>query len=864
MSNLRLGLLGAPEFELDGEQFKPGIRKNTAMLAYLAVTGEIHTRETLTALLWPDHDPSYARAGLRRNLSTLKKSLGGEHLLIERDIIGIDPQGDIELDVHQFRDLAALWEGHNHPTGGTCKECLEALQNAFDLYRGDFMEGFGLPDAPAFDDWQFFQAESLRREFAFVLERLAEGFQSRGDYNQAIIYARRWLQLDRLNEAVHRKLMELYAAANQRAAALRQYTQCETLLREELGVRPETETVELYESIKNQRSPTASAPEPAAVPTESSPDLLDERYHLDEEIGRGGLGVVYRAHDILLDREVAVKVVEMEKLGVEEGIRLLEEAQAAAKLNHPNIVAVYDAGESSGVSYIVMERGMGKSLHEKKPDSLEEICAVSRQICSALEYAHGQGIVHRDLKPENVIYCAESLVKLSDFGLARPVASRVTSTGQISGTVFYLAPEVALGEKYDGRADLYALGVMLYELTTGRLPFSAEEPLAVITQHIHAPVVPPRLRNEAIPPRLESLILNLLSKSPAERPASAAEVQRALAAPDLLNTEFQPEEELSVLKRIERGSLVGRESELAEARSLWGRTLASQGQTLLVSGEPGIGKTRLVREITTQVQVSGGRVFNGACFAEGGVPYAPFTQILRGALEVYKITDSNLPGSALGELFTLLPELQPQFPDIEIPAHRDDPAAEQHRLFESVLITINTFSEECPLLLVVEDIQWADSGSLHLLRHLARFTRSQRIMIVTTFRDVVPVEAEVFHEMLLDLKRERLASHQKLARLDREQTAQMLEILFAEEILPESLDAVYDVTEGNPFYIEEVCKSLVESGRVYFQDGRWHRPSWDELEIPLSVRTVIDIARPRPSRRHSGDPRYRRCNRARF
>ena len=841
MSNLRIALLGAPEFELDGEQLKPGIRKNTALLAYLALNRENHTREALISLFWPDHDPSYARAGLRRNLSTLKKSLGGEHLVIERDTVGIDPEGDIELDVNQFRELACVWEQHNHPGGGACTECLEALQKAHKLYRGDFMEGFGLPDTPAFDDWQFFQADSLRREFGLVLERLVSGFQSQGDFNQAIQYASRWLLLDRLNERVHRKLMELYAIANQRAAALRQYKQCERLLRDELGVEPETETTGLYESIKTERSPTppAAEVEALALPWDTSPDLLDDRYNLGDEIGRGGLGVVYHAHDILLDREVAVKVVEMDKLGIEEGIRLLEEAQAAAKLNHPNIVAVFDAGESNGISYIVMERGLGKSLHEYKPDSLEEICVISRQICSALEYAHGQGIVHRDLKPENVILSESGSVKLTDFGLARPVASRVTSTGQISGTVFYIAPEVALGEKYDGRADLYALGVMLYELTTGRLPFSAEDPLAVITQHIHAPLVPPRARNENIPPALENLILRLLNKNPAERPASAAEVQRILAAPDILNAEIQPQEELSVLKRIERGSLVGRESELAEARNLWGWTLSGQGQTLLISGEPGIGKTRLVREITTQVQVSGGRVFNGACYAEGGVPYAPFTQILRSAFDHYKIEDINLPNTSLAELFTLLPELLSLSPEIPISTQNDDPSVERHRLFESILITFNNISEENPLMLVVEDIHWADSGTLQLLRHLARFTRNQKIMILTTFRDVVPVEAEVFHAMLLDLKRERLAAHQKLARLDRDQTEEMLEILFAEDITSESLDAIYDETEGNPFYIEEVCKALVESGKLYYQDGRWHRTGLDALEIPQSVRTVI-------------------------
>ena len=164
--------------------------------------------------------------------------------------------------------------------------------------------------------------------------------------------------------------------------------------------------------------------------------MLDERYRLYEELGRGGTGIVYRALDTLLDRDVAIKVVPTGTLDIEDGIRLLEEAQASAKLNHPNIIAVYDAGEAGGTAYIVMERGEGVSLAEFKPGSLEDIIAMTQQICNALEYAHAQGIVHRDLKPENVIVTIEGAIKLTDFGLARPVASLVTSAGQIAGTVF--------------------------------------------------------------------------------------------------------------------------------------------------------------------------------------------------------------------------------------------------------------------------------------------------------------------------------------------------------------------------------------------------------------------------------------------
>ncbi len=567
--------------------------------------------------------------------------------------------------------------------------------------------------------------------------------------------------------------------------------------------------------------------------------LLNERYRLDAEIGRGGMGVVYRGLDTLLERPVAVKVMSAAALDTEGRARLLHEAQAAAKLNHPNIVSVHDAGEAEGVPFIVMELVEGESLHERRPQDLDEIISIARQVCAALEHAHAHGIIHRDLKPENVQITPDGPAKLMDFGLARSVASRLTSEGTIIGTVFYLAPELALGQEFDGRADLYALGVMLYELTTGRLPFTADDPVAVISQHLHAPVVPPRAKNDQIPLALDSLIVRLLSKVPADRPASATDVLQVLEQPGFLEKDTVPTEELSVLDRIERGRLVGRERELQEARALWNRALSGQGQMLLVSGEPGIGKTRLVRELVTQAEVSGGRALVGACYAEGGVPYAPFAQVLRRVLQNGSDNGLDLPEFVLADLLTLAPALRLRYPDIKPNPTLADPRAEQQRLFENLVIFFTALSDHAPLLLVLKDAHWADSGTLFLLRHLARHTRRQRLMLVTTYHEVELDEARPLHEVLLDLNRERLATRLKLPRLDRGQTREQLAVLLAEEITSEFLDGIYRETEGNPFFIEEVVKALVESGKLYHEGGRWHWPSMDELGIPQSVRVAI-------------------------
>jgi oligopeptide transport system substrate-binding protein len=843
VSNIRLSLLGAPRLERGGVPLKLDTRKNLALVAYLAVTGESHTRETLVTLLWPELDPSRARAGLRRNLSVLKKALGGEWLVVDRETVGTDPSADVWLDVAQFQRLLLAWREHGHAEGEVCPECLTVLVEAVELYRGDFLAGFSLRDSPDFDEWQFFQTESLRQELASAVERLVRGHTALGEYEAAVPHARRWLALDPLHEPAHRCLMQLYAWSDQRAAALRQYGECERVLEEELGVAPEEETTLLFKAIKARRDLPAPGERPV---TPSEPALLNNRYRLEAELGHGATGVVYRAHDTLLERDVAIKLYSPAKVGREDRLHLLDEAQAVARLNHPNIVSLYDVGEadpsaSSGQagSFIVTELAEGETLHARHPETLERILVIARQVCTALEHAHGQGIVHRDLKPEHVIVDSEARVKLTDFGMARPVATRITSEGVIAGTVFYLAPELALGQTFDGRADLYALGVMLYELTTGGLPFTADDPMAVISQHLHAPVVPPRARQADMPPALDALIQRLLSKDPLDRPGSATEVLQALDSPDILDIDAAPVEELSVLKRIERGRLVGREREIAEARALWSRVLAGDGQVLLVSGEAGVGKTRFVRELVTHVQVLGGRAYLGACYAEGGAPYAPFSQILGQALAASSDGAPEAPDFVLAGLVALAPALRLDYPHVKPEPRLDDPQAEQQRLFENLTICLAAISSRAPLLLVLEDVHWADSGTLDLLRHLARHTRHRQAMLVATHRDVMPEEAPALHEMLLDLRRERLGTQLRLPRLDREQTELMLTLLFAEEITPEFLEGIYSETEGNPFFIEEVCKALVDSGRLYYEDGRWHRPSMAELGIPHSVRVAI-------------------------
>jgi serine/threonine protein kinase/tetratricopeptide (TPR) repeat protein len=566
-------------------------------------------------------------------------------------------------------------------------------------------------------------------------------------------------------------------------------------------------------------------------------DILNNRYRLGEVIGQGGSGTIYRAQDTLLNREVAIKMYAEKGIGTAGRARLLHEAQSAAQLNHTNIVAIFDAGQVDGVPYIIMELVDGKSLQDNPPKDLEDILAIARQICTALDHAHNHGIVHRDLKPENVLLASDGTVKLTDFGLARSIASRLSSEGLLVGTVYYLSPEQALNQPVDGRTDLYALGVMLYELVTGKLPFQGDDPLAVVSQHLYAPVVAPHVRNPKLPARLDALIMQLLAKSPEERPASAAEVDRLLEQ-SLSADEPKSLEAESVLARIARGRLVGREQELAEARRLWERSLAGQGQVLLISGEPGVGKTRLAREISTLVEVTGGSSLSGESYPEGSAPYAPFVQIFRQAFDSNRLPTEDIPAFILSDLASLAPDLSHRLGDL--PRNPQlDPLGEQQRLQENVLAFFAQISQQTPLLVILEDAHWADQASLALLRHLARRGRQIRLMLIATYREVELDEALPFQDVLMMLGRERLATRLKLTRLDEKATGLLLDSMLGQAVPTSFQQTIYLETEGNPFFIEEVCKALIENGGLDFSETGWNYPKVETLAIPQSVKVTI-------------------------
>src|SRR5262245_36435700 len=265
-----LFLFGSPRLEHSGEPVAIDRHKALALLAYLAVSGQRHSRDVLATMLWPDYDQTRARAAVRRALASLTKALPGDWWDVDRETIRLqrDPAGPLSqrgfwLDVDPFPALLARCRSHGHPQAEMCAECLSRLTHAVALYRGDFMAGFTLRDSPDFDEWQFTQTEDLRRELASALERLVRGHTARREFELALGYARRWLALDPLDEQAHCQLMQVYVWAGRPHAALRQFGECARALERELGVPPQETTVQLYEAIKEhqeQSSPPAAYP----------------------------------------------------------------------------------------------------------------------------------------------------------------------------------------------------------------------------------------------------------------------------------------------------------------------------------------------------------------------------------------------------------------------------------------------------------------------------------------------------------------------------------------------------------------------------------------------------------------------------
>src|SRR5262249_1277672 len=376
---------------------------------------------------------------------------------------------------------------------------------------------------------------------------------------------------------------------------------------------------------------------------------LSNRYSIKSELGRGGMGVVYRASDPLLNRDVAIKLIPPTLLNPGTEQRFQREAQLVAQMDHPAVVPIFDFGKHEGSLFFVMPVVEGTNLrwfHRDGSLTLGEVIDIGIQVAEALEYSHSRGVSHRDIKPENIMVVREDSrlrVRIMDFGLARGVAeSRITKTGTITGTLSYMSPEQVAAGGVDRRSDIYSLGTVLYECLTGEPPFSGELQ-SVLYRIVHEIPQSPRALGAEINEDLEAVTLACIAKDPAKRPQRASEVTDSLRR--CLTTLHQRDVGKSVvmtktmmLPRVALSPFIGREKELTELQKRLNAAISGECQFVVVSGEPGVGKTRLLDEIENLARARKLLVLHGRSIEQDGAfPYQGFCEAIQ---EYFRIKDT--------------------------------------------------------------------------------------------------------------------------------------------------------------------------------------------------------------------------------
>jgi len=587
--------------------------------------------------------------------------------------------------------------------------------------------------------------------------------------------------------------------------------------------------------------------------------IQNGRYAVLKKLGEGGKGLVFKARDTALNRVVAIKMLKSAVLTEEAHSRFMTEAQAVAKLNHPSIVSIYDIGKEDEKQFFVLEfiDGMNlRDLIETYPEGkcdLQTVLRMAVDICGALQYAHSQGVLHRDIKPENILITEGGTAKLMDFGLAKMLGKpSVTQEGIIVGTVAYVAPEIALGKGADARSDLYSFGAVLYESLAGKPPFPGEDPVKIIFGHIHDHPVSLTRLNPKVPQVLADCVMKLLEKEPEKRYQSATDLLMVLreVAEGYLREVLVPSGKPSAVVPSPRPSgvreiqLIDRAEEMNLLRGAVDRAVRGEGSLVFLYGEAGIGKTRLTRELGAYARLRGMQVLYGRCPAlfrmDGVPPYVLWNEVIKDYLEtctpeqLYRVI-----GYYPAEVCKLVPEIKQKLGMIpqSLPI---SPEQERDRLFEAVSQFVTNISKETPLLVVLDDLQWTDQSSLLLLHYLARSVDKASLLLLGAYRDTDIDDRHPFSPVLTELNRERLLQPVPLKRMSFDEVSEMIRQILEQDDVPEEFcRLVYERTRGNPFFAEEVIKSLKEEEVIYREDNRWKIKEVLKIEFPETVKSVL-------------------------
>ena len=577
-------------------------------------------------------------------------------------------------------------------------------------------------------------------------------------------------------------------------------------------------------------------------------------YSLGDRLGGGNMGVVYRGHDTRLDRPVALKFLPAafaQDPGALE--RFQREARSASALNHPHICTIYDIDEYEGQPFLVMELIEGQTLRDfaGQHPPLAALAELIGQAAKALAVAHAASIVHRDIKPENIMVRSDGYVKVLDFGLARrlptgPAAipsGQLTEPGVLLGTVRYMSPEQARGEPAGSASDIFALGIVLYELAVGQHPFPAESHVGTLHAIMaRSPLLPTRL-NPEIPAALEGLLLRMLEKDPRIRP-QAAEVDAALSE---LARSVASRPAGGALSLIQRNT-VGRQPELAELRAGFEAAAAGRGLLLCVAGEPGIGKTTLVEEFLEEL-AAGDRTYrhgSGRCSERlaGAEAYLPFLEALDGLLH-------GAGGDAVAQLMKVVaPTWYVQLAPLALEdssfsrVQEEAKVASQERLKRELAAFLQEAARLQPLVLFLDDVHWADVSTVDLLAYVGSKCAEMRLLMALSYRpsDLL-LSQHPFLRVKMELQGRGVCREILLGFLSHPDLERYLALEFPEHGFPAAFAAlVHARTAGNPLFMVDVLRYLRERGVIAQDRGRWtltQSVADIRQELPESVRSMI-------------------------
>ncbi len=590
------------------------------------------------------------------------------------------------------------------------------------------------------------------------------------------------------------------------------------------------------------------------------------------------MGVAYRAEDVNHGRQVVLKVLPPEAAA--DSVRLARfrrEARACSLLDHPGITAIYEASESDGIYYICMEYVEGRTLRRVLTDGevpLPRALGLILKVCEAVGAAHARGIVHRDLKPENIMVTPRGEAKVLDFGLAAFDAAppdadvgdlpteveRLTSAGTRMGTPAYMSPEQARARPAGPASDVFSLGTILYELVAGAPPFRGDSDLAILHGIVYDQPPPLRVRRPGIPAALESLVRRALKKDPGERHPDAGALALdlghcAAAMPDSMRARGEDTEDAIsapsaprtatplprlIVRRPGEAPLVGRSSDLKSLKQAVEAALDGTGQVILVSGEAGIGKSRLVAECGSIVEALGGSYVTGRClFREGGLPYQPLVEAAERLVALLGIESAQELESYLAQRMPALSgRHQILLSFLHLPGslpEESGQAVNREHLLDAIAAFFVLAARDRPLLLHVDDLHWADDGTLDLFGYLARGFRRSRGLLVGTWR---PEDAPT---LVTRLAPADPFTHIPLARLTAAETSEMIRAaLPGAEPVAEFVERLQEDTAGNPLFVLEAIRLLRADGLVRQEAEGWViDPGAVRAAIPGKVRDVI-------------------------